>query len=514
VISQMQKLNAIRREEAVGRQQLVASQQKLQEAMALYTQKKFADSIPLFQEALNAQPDFARRGEYLKLAQAEDSEGAGGEARGETAAGDDRVAPRRGRRPPRRRRPHRPRRRPSPPRPRTTRPRSSRRRSNHSFTDGQIIVKLGADTVVHAQLWEETGRAMFRRKRAKPVNVTSEVAPKNADLQIWVIVPAQKITQYRRDPRGEGRPGQLAPPQHQLQPAEQDLLVRAELSARPTFAIATRDELRLRGHLVEERLSHGVSTHSANGIDATDERRRRAGRALRRGALAAAGRRPDRCARAPRGERAASRGRDDDHRDDDDRPRRPLVVTDADHAANDAQLLDLFNASPSFALFSAPPALAPRLRLRPAARGRRPIPRSTATQPLDWPSWLSVRDEPPFAVDDLGNETRATNLLAEAPACFRRESFRDVPLRRMSHCIARQHGATVRAARAAHRGSSRVRRRVRATRRDGDSLRRRRGARRRRRAYAARCRSRSARRARPSHARSPARAENRSAIPA
>jgi len=59
----------------------------------------------------------------------------------------------------------------------------------------------------------------------------------------------------------------------------------------------------------------------------------------------------------------------------------------------------------------------------------------------DWPSWLTIRDEPDFAIDDAGNETRAVDLMHEPPACMRRESFRDVPLPRMTSLIARQQDA-------------------------------------------------------------------------
>jgi hypothetical protein len=59
----------------------------------------------------------------------------------------------------------------------------------------------------------------------------------------------------------------------------------------------------------------------------------------------------------------------------------------------------------------------------------------------DVPRWLSVRDEPPFAIDDAGAEALAADLLCEPPRCMRRESFRDVPLPRMTSLVARQAGA-------------------------------------------------------------------------
>lgn len=64
-----------------------------------------------------------------------------------------------------------------------------------------------------------------------------------------------------------------------------------------------------------------------------------------------------------------------------------------------------------------------------------------AAPPLAWPSWLSVHDEPSFPFDDEGHEARVADLTREPPSCMRRESFRDVPLRRMTNVVARQHGA-------------------------------------------------------------------------
>ena len=53
---------------------------------------------------------------------------------------------------------------------------------------------------------------------------------------------------------------------------------------------------------------------------------------------------------------------------------------------------------------------------------------------LDWPRWLRGRD--------VTRDGRVANLIAgECPAALRRESFRDVPLRRMTHLHFEQTGA-------------------------------------------------------------------------
>ncbi|HEV8435901.1 MAG TPA: hypothetical protein VGR95_21000 [Thermoanaerobaculia bacterium] len=58
--------------------------------------------------------------------------------------------------------------------------------------------------------------------------------------------------------------------------------------------------------------------------------------------------------------------------------------------------------------------------------------------PVTWPSWLRVNDVPRFAFDDVGAPAKGANLMTEPPQCMRRESFRDVPLRRMTNVLVRQ----------------------------------------------------------------------------
>ncbi len=63
-------------------------------------------------------------------------------------------------------------------------------------------------------------------------------------------------------------------------------------------------------------------------------------------------------------------------------------------------------------------------------------PSEIGSDPLTWPAWLRVVDAPAAAVDDLGERTRSVDLLrGEPPSAHRRETFRDLPLPRMSRVI-------------------------------------------------------------------------------
>jgi hypothetical protein len=58
-----------------------------------------------------------------------------------------------------------------------------------------------------------------------------------------------------------------------------------------------------------------------------------------------------------------------------------------------------------------------------------------------WPAWLTIHDEPDFLIDDANEPTRIADLMNEPPACSRRKSFNDIPLKRMTTLIARQRNA-------------------------------------------------------------------------
>jgi len=215
-----------------------------------------------------------------------------------------------------------------------------------------------------------------------------------------------------------------------------------------SFTIVSRDELWAGGVLLESRTAHGETHCHGRELDAVDRRdarlferseaamepMRRIARELMqaRVRLVSNARRVN---DAERGETAITIAVDG-----------VSIVTDADHADADFRVLSS-SSSP-----------------RDAGRGARaeghglPILWQNGSasvllheaaghaaehghETLMWPEWLSIHDEPTFAIDDAGQMTRPVNLKSESPDTHRRESFTDVTLPRMTTLVARQAGA-------------------------------------------------------------------------
>jgi len=184
VATTIQRLSAIRQQEEAGRQQLLLAQQKFSEGLILYNEKKYEDAVALFQESFSLNPDDDRTAEYLKLAQTEQQKTSGGSRRRST------VTPR-----PKEKVPAA-----EPPAQETEAAEPAKVKTTfvHPFTDGRIIVRAGADVVANEVLFEERPARLFRRASRAPKNigVTASLPPKNADVQIWVTVPAASIQEH------------------------------------------------------------------------------------------------------------------------------------------------------------------------------------------------------------------------------------------------------------------------------------------------------------------------------
>lgn len=192
--------------------------------------------------------------------------------------------------------------------------------------------------------------------------------------------------------------------------------------ASSTFGIASRDELWLRGALIEWRLMHGQARQHGQTIDATDARDEGLVRA---------------CDDAIDNVRAAIAAMSDARvrvvaramREDDVETVEAtitvsiggvsVVTTPADAIADYALLRALAGSKPTMTLDSLPivwqnGSAAVLLHEAIGHAGEHDA------APVSWPAWLSV----------------------DAPLVTRRETFRDVPLPRMKHLIARQTRAT------------------------------------------------------------------------
>jgi len=181
-----------------------------------------------------------------------------------------------------------------------------------------------------------------------------------------------------------------------------------------TFSIASRDELWLRGALIESRLMHGVATQHGDAIEASDARDDELVHA---------------CDRAIDAARAAVASFRD--------ARLRIVV----RATHDGIETTMTIAVDGVSVVTTPSdALADYELLHRVRNGSAPLRGAIVWQngsaavllheafghanehdaaPVTWPSWLSI----------------------DAPLASRRETFRDVPLMRMTHLIARQTNA-------------------------------------------------------------------------
>jgi predicted Ser/Thr protein kinase/tetratricopeptide (TPR) repeat protein len=207
VVAMLQKLNAARAQEEIGRQQQANAKTKFDEGMALYNQKKYAEAIPLFNEAFSLNPGSDDAAKYLKLAQqeqasAEEAKAAAHQRRQPAPVQQARTTTTA----------------PQPSQPRTTAaggdgvnhaansaPAQFNTFFNSPFADGYVMVKVGSDIVVREQLFSES--RFLHRKSPRAVNVMNNLTPKNADVEVWVVVPSQQIQEHHVFPRVNLQPG-------------------------------------------------------------------------------------------------------------------------------------------------------------------------------------------------------------------------------------------------------------------------------------------------------------------
>ena len=177
------KLASIRQQDEISKQELAQARQKFNEGVALYNNKQYAQSAQAFEESFHLNPSSDATVNYLKLAQEMDQltkqqrAMMGGQPRmiggPLPQAGGAPVA---------------------------VTPRGAAQFTtffNSPVTDGYIMVKVGGEVVAHENLFEEKGRGIFHRKTPRLVNVMKLIAPKNADVEVWVIIDSMGIKEHR-----------------------------------------------------------------------------------------------------------------------------------------------------------------------------------------------------------------------------------------------------------------------------------------------------------------------------
>jgi tetratricopeptide (TPR) repeat protein len=185
----IQKLNAIRQQEELSKLQLAQAQAKYTEGMTLFGEKKYADAIVRFQEALAINANHADAGAQLALAQAEQQKieaarlarqqrqktapatTTAATATQDTAPATQTVA---------------------------AEPAQITTVFNHPFTDGNIIVRIGGDIVANEPLFTERRRRVINTlvRQPRPISAAREFPAKNADVQVWITVPSLKIQEH------------------------------------------------------------------------------------------------------------------------------------------------------------------------------------------------------------------------------------------------------------------------------------------------------------------------------
>jgi len=195
VTAKLQQLSLIRQQRQVTNQQVTEAAQKFDEGVALYNARKWDEAAKVFEQSFQLNPARGETLNYLKLAQ-QQSDRVKMEQAARAAAKGQRPAPvvqtTATAAPPL-------------PLPANNTPAQLNMRFDHPFTEGTILIKVGADVVAQQPLWGET--RVLRRHEPRPVNVTKALTPKNADVEIWVDVPAMKIKEHHVLPRQNFPPG-------------------------------------------------------------------------------------------------------------------------------------------------------------------------------------------------------------------------------------------------------------------------------------------------------------------
>jgi serine/threonine protein kinase len=197
--TKLQQLALIRQQRIITNQQATEATKKFDEGVALYNARKYDDAVKAFDASSRLNPARSETLIYLKASQ-DLADRARADAAARTAAKQQPKPPQVAQNP----RPATVTAAPPPPVVNNT-PAQITTTFTHPFTDGTIVVKVGADVVARQPLWQET--RFLHRREPKPVNVTSALTPKNADVEITISVPTLSLQDHHVIPRQVFPPG-------------------------------------------------------------------------------------------------------------------------------------------------------------------------------------------------------------------------------------------------------------------------------------------------------------------
>jgi serine/threonine protein kinase len=183
------KLSLLRQQDEIGKQQLAQAKKKFDEGVILYNNRQYPQAALAFEESFHLNPNSDATMNYLKLAQEMDQLSkqqrammVAGQAQPMTGGPVPQVSG-------------------GPPvaaaMTSRTRPAQFTTVFNSPVSDGYIMVKVGGEVVAHENLFEEKGRGLFHRKMPRLVNVVKQITPKNADVEVWVIIVSMGISEHR-----------------------------------------------------------------------------------------------------------------------------------------------------------------------------------------------------------------------------------------------------------------------------------------------------------------------------
>jgi serine/threonine protein kinase len=181
------RLDQIRTQQQVSARRKTESQAKLTEGIRLYDARNFSAAIASFEEAFYLNPNSTEAVNYLRMSreqlslQAVTNGGGAGTASKNGRKRKDAGAPVK----------------PSGPLIADQTTSSVIMVVDTQLADGYVVVKIGGETVLHENLWQEPP-GLIRRRVPRQLEVRREIRAGSYDVEAWLIVPKKNISDRRQ----------------------------------------------------------------------------------------------------------------------------------------------------------------------------------------------------------------------------------------------------------------------------------------------------------------------------